>query len=146
MERITGKASILLSIFKRKGGEGLLTKIITDENKADYLQQLTLLEMNEKPLLCFKENELNWLLLTNERVLTAQAGVKIIIPFSELIRIDLALHEEARNGVANLKYFTRLALLDQNGNRYLVSVEKGDPYKGIYQMLHYVASNNSATH
>lgn len=78
MEHATGKASILLSIFKRKGGEGVLTKIITDENKADYLQQLM--------------------------------------------------------------------LLDQNGNRYLVSVEKGEPYNGIYQMLHYITSNKSATH
>lgn len=146
MERTTGKASVLLSVFKRQGGEGLLTKIITDENKADYLQQLMLLEINEKPLLCFKENELNWLLLTNERVLTAQAGVNTIIPFSELIKIDPALQEEARNGVANWKSFTRLVLLDQNGNRYIVSVEKGEPYKGIYQMLHYIASNKSATH
>lgn len=82
-------------------------------------------------------------MLTNERVLTAQAGVKAIIRFSELVRIDLALQDEARNGVADLKYFTRLVLLDQNGNRYLVSLEKGEPYKGIYQMLHYIAPNRA---
>lgn len=32
----TDKSSIYISIFKRKGGEGLNTKIVNETNKKDY--------------------------------------------------------------------------------------------------------------
>lgn len=32
------RSSILLSVYKRKGGEGILTKIINDENRSELTE------------------------------------------------------------------------------------------------------------
>lgn len=60
---------MLLSIFKQKGWEGAVTKIINDDNKLNFLNQIALLEAQEQPLLCFKQDELNWLLITSNLIL-----------------------------------------------------------------------------
>ncbi len=41
MNDTENKSSIWLSIFKRKGGEGLFTRIITDQNRSCFLDQLS---------------------------------------------------------------------------------------------------------
>lgn len=142
MKNTSSKSSVLLAIFKRKGGEGLFTKIITAENKQNYLNQLAFLKEDEKALLCFKENDWNWLLLTDDKILKEEAGVRISIPFSELTEVNLALKEEFENGIVNKECFTCLELRDLKGNRYIISLEKGNPFQGIFQILHYIASVN----
>lgn len=94
MENISNKSAVLLSIFKRKGDEEDFTKIITNENNANYLNQLELLDKDEKAWLCFKKDDLNWLLLTNKRILEECEGLRISIPFSDLIETSLAIQEE----------------------------------------------------
>jgi hypothetical protein len=139
MQSNKNSGSILLSIFLRKGGEGTLTKIITDENKIEYLNQLRLLEENENALLCFKENERNWLVFTNKRIFGEQGDVKLSIPFSNLESVNLAMADEFNDKVYNKTDFTRLLLKEKNGNQYLVKIEKGRPFQGVYQMLYYLA-------
>lgn len=143
MENKKNKSSILLSIFLRKGGEGILTKIITDENKIDYPNQIVLLRIGEVPLLCFKEDAKNWLMLTNERIIEEQESSQFSLPFSELTEVHLAVQEELKDRVINKHDFTRIALKDRKENKYIIKVEKGNPFRGIYQVLHYVASNGS---
>jgi hypothetical protein len=41
------KASILLLIFRRKGGEGMLTKVIDKNNSINYQKILSLLDLDE---------------------------------------------------------------------------------------------------
>lgn len=140
MENTKNSSSVLLSIFKRKGGEGLLTKIITDANKVDYLNQLLLLKESENALLCYKEDELNWLLLTTNRILEEKAGINLSIPFSELLEVNLAVQEEFEDKITSKEDFTRLVLRNRQGGRYLIKLEKGKPFQGIYQMLHHLVS------
>lgn len=144
MEDIKDKSSILLSIFKRKGGEGVMTKIITDDNKLKFLNQITLLKAEEQPLLCFKQDELNWLLITNIRIIEEKEGVRLTIPYSELIEVSLAMQEEFKDRIMNKEDFTRLVLKDSSGRKYIVKSEKGEPYQGIYQILHHIILSNKA--
>lgn len=147
MEYIKNKSSILLSIFKRQGGEGILTKIIRDDNKLNFLNQIGLLNADEQPLLCFKQDELNWLLITNNRIVEEKEGViRLAIPYSELVEVSLAMQEEFKDRVMNKEDFTRLILQDSTGRKYTIKSEKGKPYQGIYQILHHIASNNQAAH
>lgn len=146
MEDIKNKSSILLSIFKRKGGEGVMTKIITDDNKLKFLNQIALLKAEEQPLLCFKQDELNWLLITNNRIIEEKGGVRLTIPYSELIEVSLAIQEEFKERIINKEDFTRLVLKDSSGRKYIVKSEKGEPYQGIYQILHHIVSSNKAAH
>lgn len=59
------KSSILLSIFKRKGGEGVLTKIVNINNKFNYLA----LDEGEQALILYDQNGENWLLLTDNCII-----------------------------------------------------------------------------
>lgn len=145
MENTKDKSSILLSIFNRKGGEGVATKIINDDNKQNFLSQITSVETKSSPLLCFKQDELNWLLLTNNEIIEERDGVRLVIPYSELIEVSPAIQEEFKDKILNKENFTRLVLIDSSDRKHIVRTEKGNPFQGIYQMLHYVASNNKAT-
>jgi hypothetical protein len=142
MENTKIKSSTLISIFKRKGGEGLLTKIVTHKNRINYLNQLELLEENENLLLSFKEDELSYLLLTDKRVLIERVGVKLSIYFPELMDVNIAIQEEFKDNILNKEDFTRLILKDNKGNSYLVKIEKGQSFQGLYQILHHISSNN----
>lgn len=132
------KPSILLSIFRRKGGEGKLTRIINNENRPDFLHQLTFLQIDEQPLLCFKQDESNWLLITDDRIMEEKNGARLFIPYRELVEVSIALHEEHKNGVKDIRDFTCFVLRDIHGRNHIIKLEKGEPYKGIFQLLHYV--------
>lgn len=138
-------AAKLLSIFKRKGGEGVMTKIISDDNKPDFLNQMSSLEAEEQPLLCFKLGELNWLLLTSNRIIEEREGVRFEMLYSELIAVSPAIQEEFKDRVVNKEGFTRLVLKDSSDKRYIIRTEKGKPFQGIYQILHHIVSNNKTT-
>jgi hypothetical protein len=142
MEEIRNKSSVLLSIFRRKGGEGALTKIIDDNNKTEFINQIALLEGEEIPLICFKQDELNWLLISNRRISGKKEGLKLSILFTELVEVNIAMHEEFKDRITNKENFTRLALKDRSGRKYIIKCEKGEPYRGVYQVLYYIASNN----
>jgi hypothetical protein len=132
--------SVLLSIFRRKGGEGLFTKVINDNNKSAYYNQLILLEDSEVPLLCYKQNELNWLILTTERILKENEGASLSISFKELIDVKFASSIEYKDGNTRIDDFTRLILTTENGTDSIIEIEKGKPYQGIFQVLHYLVS------
>ncbi|RFS19983.1 hypothetical protein DVR12_19855 [Chitinophaga silvatica] len=146
MGETKNKSSVLLSIFKRKGGEGPMTKIISDDNKQSFLNQISLLIVEEQPLICFKRDESNWLLITNTRIIEEKEGIRLAIPYCELVEVNLAMQEEFRDKVMNKKDFTRLVLKDTSGRSYIVRMEKGEPYQGIYQMLHHIVSSKKAAH
>src|SRR5689334_13929717 len=88
------KSSIWLSIFKRKGGEGLFTKIITDQNRSRFRDQLSRLEESEIPRLCYRLDDFNWLLISNKRILQERSGAKLSLSFADLRRVGFAFREE----------------------------------------------------
>lgn len=88
------KSSIYVSIFKRKGAEGLNTKIIAEENKRGYISLFSKVEENETPLIIYFLNLLNWFLLTNNRILFSNEGTITFVNYSDIVEVHLALREE----------------------------------------------------
>ena len=138
----TDKSSTYISIFKRKGGEGLATKIIKEADKKDYNGLFTQLEKNEKPLLIYFLNLLNWFLLTNNRILMCNEGQSIFLYLADIIEVCPALQEEMNDMISDKQKFTRLKIKTKNGDYFICKLEKGQPYEGIYQVLHFIATNN----
>jgi hypothetical protein len=134
--------SVLLSIFRRKGGEGEFTFIINDQNRDDCLNKLESSEKSETALICYHRNDSNWLIITEKGVLASQFRDSVYISFNDLVSVRPALNEEFRNGVRSKEEFTLLELKTRTDSAYVVGVEKGRPYAGIYQVLHYVARNS----
>ncbi|MBS0030034.1 hypothetical protein ACTJJ0_21350 [Chitinophaga sp. 22321] len=133
------KSSILLSIFRRKGSEGQFTKIVDENSKSQYNDLLSSLEQGEKGLIVYYKDALDWVLLTNRRVLTSS---NIIILNSDIIDVSPALQEEFRDMVTDKSRFTRLRVKDKNNRTYILSLEMGNAYEGFYQVLHFISSGN----
>ncbi|QIK54261.1 hypothetical protein G7051_07880 [Dysgonomonas sp. HDW5B] len=132
------KSSILLSIFRRKGGEGALTKIINSNNKFNY----SVLEEEEQALILYEHDRENWLLLTNNRILEKKEKRLLSIYYCNLLTVRPAIEYEFRLGVMNKEEFTYLYVENYKYDGYILKVEQGQPYQGIYQVLHYIMSVN----
>jgi hypothetical protein len=138
MKRKT-KTSLLIPKFIRYGGEGLFTKIITSSNNFQYVDLLQYLDNDETPLIVYKYN-LDWTLLTDKRILTMFNGCINIILNENLQSADTALKDEFANGVKNQPDFTKISLKDINNTKFIITVEKGLPYNGLLQVLHFIAT------
>lgn len=132
------KSSILLSIFRRKGGEGALTKIINNNNKFNY----SVLEEEEQALILYDQGGENWLLLTNNRILEKKEKRLLSIYYCNLLNVRPAIEYEFRMGVMNKEEFTYLYVENYKYDGYILKVEQGQPYQGVYQVLHYIISIN----
>lgn len=138
----TDKSSIYISIFKRKGGEGINTNIVNETNEKDYGNLFSKLEENEKPLLVYFINKLNWFLLTNNRILMSDEGIFSLLYLADIIEVVPALQEEIRDRITDKQKFTRLKIKTRNNEYFICKLEQGQPYEGFYQVLHFIANNN----
>ncbi|WP_265130973.1 hypothetical protein [Chryseobacterium oranimense] len=136
------KSSIYISTFKRKGGEGLKTKIITDTNRKQYENLFVELGDNEHPLIVYFENIQNWVLFTDLRILFSNEGAGAFFNISDIIEVTPAIEEEFKNKVINKEEFTRLKVKTRNNDYFICKLEPGLPYQGFYQMLHFIKTNN----
>lgn len=135
------RSSILLSLFKRKGGEGIYTRIVDDHNKHNYESVISLCKDSERALIIYYQNDTNWVLITNCRILMNNKGGIAFILNSDLTEVHPALHEEYKAGIMDKKSFTKLKLKDKYSKEYIVEIENGLPYQGVYQLLHFIAGN-----
>ncbi|MEZ4888463.1 MAG: hypothetical protein R3E32_27295 [Chitinophagales bacterium] len=133
-------SSIILSIFKRKGGEGKYTKILPQEVSANILSEL---ESNEEILIFYYKNKVNYLLITNFRLFQLHEGDRIIVNHRELKSIYPAMYEEFSDGVLDMKLFTRIKLFYNNNYSCVVYIEEGEPFSGILQVLSFLANQNN---
>lgn len=130
---------VIISLFKRKGAEGEFTRIITEQNAADYVQQLSGLDAYEKGLIIYRKNDRDWVLLTNKRIMAVKDDDHFAIAHGDLIKVDLARKEELEHLGAS-KLFTRLALTNRDGTRYVVQLEPGRAFNGFSQVLYFIES------
>ncbi|MBV8326509.1 hypothetical protein [Chryseobacterium sp.] len=140
---MNNKSSIYISTFKRKGGEGLKTKIITDTNRKQYESLFVELGDNENPLIVYFENIQNWVLFTDLRILFSNEGVDAFFNISDIIEVTPAIEEEFKNKVMNKEEFTRLKVKTRNSDYFICKLEPGLPYQGFYQMLHFIKTKNT---
>ena len=135
-------SSIIISIFKRKGAEGKYTKIVDSDNQTRNLNSMSILGENENALIFYFKDDNNWLLLSNKRVLSNKSGSLYSILNENIIEVTPAMQEEFKDGVRSKLDFTRLKLKDNSSKEYLLFLEKGQPYEGLYQALHFIATKN----
>jgi len=140
------KSSVYLSIFKRKGGEGDYTKIVNDENKNQYSDLMSRLGGNENPLIVYFKNILNWFLLTNNRILIMNEERFEVFNNLDIVDVRPAFEEELSDRIINKENFTRLKIKIKNNKEVVLSLEKGKSYEGIYQVLHFIRTNNLVSH
>ncbi|WP_336733956.1 hypothetical protein [Chryseobacterium sp. VD8] len=136
------KSLVYLSIFKRKGGEGIKTKIINIDNENQFKILFSHLSDQEKPLIILFENISNWTLLTNKKILINKQDKFSDIKINEIIEVRPALEEELKDGISNKNDFTRLKIKLKNQDYIIIDLEKGKPFEGLYQVLHFIKNDN----
>lgn len=135
------KSSVIISIFKRKGGEGTFTKVINENNTLVYSSTYSHLIGSESPLIIYFHNDDKWILLTNERLLKKEDDVVSSFAFDDIKDVKMALSEEARIGSFDKKEFTYLRIYKKNNEFEVWEFEKGKPFQGFYQVLHFLCGN-----
>lgn len=136
------KDSIYISIFKRKGGEGMYTEIIDDSKKQKYKDIFLNLEEAEMPLLICFIDIMNWVLLSNHRILTLDKGKYSWVYFEDILDVRPALQEEMKDGILDKKNFTRLTIRTKTKDNVICKLEQGNSYEGFYQVLSFIANSN----
>ncbi|MCQ9635585.1 hypothetical protein MP477_11505 [Chryseobacterium sp. WG23] len=136
------KKTILESLFNRKGGEGIKTRLI--KNNTSLLTNINYkIKENETPILIYFIDDESWMLFTDVKIAFNKKNQLLELEYNNLTHVKPALSEEIKNGVTKADNFTRLLLTFNNKSSLIIDVEKGPPYKGIYQMLHYITTMNN---
>lgn len=135
-------SSVIISLFKRKGAEGIFTHIINNSDIDNYDGVSShILEGEIGLIICYKTNS-EWWLLTDKRVIFTDKENCSYMLNSEISEVKMALHEEYKNGIMDKEKFTKISATDINNNNYIWTIESGKPYQGIYQVLHFILQRN----
>lgn len=134
---VKDRSSVIISIFKRKGGEGELTKILYKKNDLikDFCHLFPYLIENENPLIVYYKDDFNYLILTNLRLILTNNRIKEIIPFEDILSVKPFFNSYKFGQFKELELHTK-------ENRYIVEIEQGEPFQGLLQVISYLTTNN----
>lgn len=135
--------SVVLASFKRNGGEGEFTKIITLENSNNFKEQLSLIEKDERPLICYRKDASHWLLLTEKRVLQQDGDSRIVLLGSEIVDVSLALEEQRKAKQISAKLFTMLEVETVSGEKYILKVESGNAFTATLYAISLISTGKN---
>ncbi|MPS64241.1 MAG: hypothetical protein DI622_01515 [Chryseobacterium sp.] len=82
------------------------------------------------------------MLFTNIKIVFKTENQLLELEYKELFDVKPALSAEIKEGVKKASDFTKLLLTFNDKSSLIIDVEKGLPYNGIYQMLHYIVTIN----
>ncbi|WHT38273.1 hypothetical protein QNH98_14650 [Myroides sp. mNGS23_01] len=111
-------------------------------NESLALSLVKLLKEDEKALILFKQHEVNLLLITDSRLIMNRGTALVAIEFFDIIEVRIALEEEFKERILKKEEFTRLLVKVKSGINYIIQVEKGKPFQGLYQVLSYISTVN----
>lgn len=131
-------ASVLLSVFNRNGTEGIMTKIITGVNDANYQEfYINKINIEENPLLISISDRESWFLLTDERILIQEKELCMALYYSDIEYVGSSLKFEYEKGVAKLENFSILIIQPKYGTEIILKTEEGSPHWGILAFLRF---------
>lgn len=134
------KSSILLSIFNRNGDEGLFTSIITESNKFRFADILTFLNQDEEGLIIYRETGKNWVVLSNKSIITSVNKLVVKIQYSDMVYVTSDLKWQHNAHITDKNEWSMLLIKDNMDNEYQIQLEKGAPYWGMLQVLHFLTN------
>ncbi|WP_343671951.1 hypothetical protein [Chitinophaga sp.] len=127
------KPHIILKFFNKNGGESEFTKIITEENEANYAAQLKGLPEDEKGLLMYHKDKDNWFLITKRRVRSARdgEGYELLLEDMKTVRFCMESPEA---------YLRKFILTDKDDNDHTVYFDERKAFDSMTQVLFFLAT------
>lgn len=126
------KPHIILKFFNRSGGESEFTKIITEENEANYSAHLKGLPEDEKGLIIYKKDDDNWVLITKRRIRSASKGEG-----HELLLEDMATANVCMESLEAYKH--KFILTDKDGNNRTLYFDDSAAFQSMTYVIFFLA-------
>ena len=127
-------SSVLKALFKRKGGEGQYTRVVTTPSAFDGLN-IADFRAGEEALIRYYKSELLWCLLSNRRLRANNHGEPINLGLDEIAAVGIDIKAEYLTGSKNKKDFSLLSVVDIKHANHTLAFESGPPFYGIYNAL-----------
>jgi hypothetical protein len=130
------------SIFQRKGGDGVYTRLVDNMDAGQRSTLLTAIKLRttELPVIGSLRGPNNWLILTTERLVWTVAGDRHEIDVQAVRDASMDL-KQLENSQSKLEARTlRVATLE--GDEYTIEVEPGQPLSGTWNVLKNLGTRN----
>lgn len=139
MRTIASEESIC-SIFRRKGGEGRLTKLFEKlpEFEQRALRRKIALADGEIAALAFFESDGCWCLLTNHRLVWQDMGRYREVGILQLRRVTHDMHLSVQRGELDRSLWRDLKIETTDGQELSLQIEPGKPFLGMWSVLHWL--------
>lgn len=133
----------LVSVFKRKGRDGLHTRLFEnlDSWQRDFLSASASLEEGELPVIGGVESPENWFLITTQKVVWKQKGQMRSIPVAQISQGSMDFNSLLLTGRTKLET-QELQIETLDDERYSIEIEQGSPLIGVWNALKYLGFRN----
>lgn len=133
------------SIFRRKGGDGVYTRLVDSMNPGQRSTLLGAIKLRETelPVIGSLRGPNNWLVLTTERLVWTAAGERHEID-AENIRDAAADFKQLENSQSKLE-MRALQVTTLEGDKYTIELEPGQPLSGTWNVLKNLGTRNRHT-
>ncbi|MBL0317860.1 MAG: hypothetical protein IPP74_00905 [Alphaproteobacteria bacterium] len=134
---------ILCGIFRRKGGNGIYTKIYDELDllAKELLQKQVQETDDEKLVIAGIINSSEWQLITTKKIIWGTHGVIKSINFEELIDALVDLPKLMKDNV-RLVDNTELVVITKDGQRTILKLEAGKSFSGIWNIIKFIGLRN----
>lgn len=93
---------------------------------------------DETAIICVWKSNQMWLLISDKRIVQHRNNETVSILFTEIKEITYLCSEQVALSGINIKEYLYLKIITKSGESYIIETEKGDPFVGIFQVLHSV--------
>lgn len=133
----------LSSVFRRRGRDGLYTRLFDDLDihQQNLLRQQLQLDYEEVPIIGSVESQDKWLLITTRRIVW-RSGDKTQSLQVEAVRDVVADFRRLVATGRTKEQMKELQILATNGEQYTIEVEAGAPLMGVWNALKNLGARN----
>jgi hypothetical protein len=133
--------SVLLSIFRQKGGPGSNTLPFDEFSlsvQSHLRSQLPLLDGEEPALVSFKDPS-EWVLVTTQRLVWSNKGRVMRIALSDIEDVTVDLKADAEMGARTKQDLSHLIVKTSAGEIHTLTIESGPSFFALWNVLKHVA-------
>jgi hypothetical protein len=133
----------LSAVFKRKGRNGLYTRLFEDLEpvQQDVLLKNVQLNEGELPVIGSVESQDKWLMITTKRIVWSQAGKTQALTVQDIRDAVADLHALKTNGRTKLQ-MRELQIQTMSHAQHTIEVEEGAPLSGVWNALKNLGARN----
>jgi hypothetical protein len=136
--------STLKSIYSRKGGNGLSTKLFLEfpsEIQEKISSNLLSLNQQEEVIIAFFLDNFYWVALTAQKFIVFKDNTLISIPHTDIKKTEIDMMLSYKSGFKTPAYFL---LLTSNGDKHSIRLEEGIGFLGLYNVVSSIATKNNS--